>query len=115
MWYRRNSRDVLVLAFRTVAFCRGSSRQNNVASTVLDGEEQLGEYAQPRETLPKRASEALLVDECACGRLARGKVAELLSLSFHEIEEMFRAHRLTYPIKTSDDDDIDNASLPKSR
>jgi predicted HTH domain antitoxin len=68
-----------------------------------------------RETLPKRALEALLVDECARGRLSRGKVAELLNLSFHETEDLFRAHRVPYPVKTSADDALDNASLPGSR
>ncbi len=57
-----------------------------------------------RETLPKRALEALLVDECARGRLSRGKVAELLGLSFHEAEDLFRVHRVPYPIKSSADD-----------
>ena len=66
-------------------------------------------YAQ--ETLPKRALEAMLVDECARGRLSRGKVAELLGLGFHETENLFRVHRVPYPIKTSDDDALDNASL----
>jgi hypothetical protein len=68
-----------------------------------------------RETLPKRALAVLLVDECASGRLSRRKVAELLGLSFHEAEDLFRAHRVPYPIKTSHDDDLDNASLPSRR
>jgi predicted HTH domain antitoxin len=66
-----------------------------------------------RETLPRRALEALLIDECARGRLSRGKVAELLGLSFHETEDLFRAHRVPYPIKTSADDALDNAPLPR--
>ena len=66
-----------------------------------------------RETLPKRALEALLVDECARGRLSRGKVAEILGLSFHQAEDLFRAHRVPYPIKSSADDAFDNASLPR--
>ena len=70
---------------------------------------------QARETLPWRALEALLVDECALGRLSRGKVAELLDLSFHETEDLFRAHRVPYPIKSSADDSFDNASLPSRR
>ena len=70
-------------------------------------------YAQ--ETLPRRALEALLVEECACGRLSRGKVAELLGLGFHETEDLFRAHRVPYPLKTSSDDAFDNASLPSRR
>jgi predicted HTH domain antitoxin len=68
-----------------------------------------------RETLPKCALEALLVDECARGRLSRGKVAELLGLSFRETEELFRAHRVPYPIKTSADDAFDIATLPGRR
>ncbi len=68
-----------------------------------------------RETLSKRALEALLVDECVRGRLSRGKVAELLGLSFHQTEDLFRAHRVPYPIKSSDDDALDNASLPSRR
>ena len=32
-----------------------------------------------RETLPRRALEALLVEECVLGRLSRGKVAEILA------------------------------------
>jgi len=67
------------------------------------------------ETLPRRALEALLVDECARGRLTRGKVAELLGLGFHETEDLFRAHRVPYPIKTSTDDAFDNALLPRRR
>ena len=70
-------------------------------------------YAQ--DTLPKRALEALLVDECALGRITRGKVAELLGLGFHDTEELFRGHRVPYPIKTSADDAFDNALLPKPR
>ncbi len=64
-----------------------------------------------RETLPRRALEALLIDECSRGRLSRGKVAELLGLSFHEAEILFRESRLLYPIKTAADDLLDNASL----
>ena len=67
------------------------------------------------ETLPRRALEALLVDECARGRLSRGKVAELLGLSFHQAEDLFRVHHLPYPIKTSADDAFDNALLPRRR
>lgn len=65
-----------------------------------------------RETLPRRALEALLVDECARGRLSRGRVAELLGLSFHETEDLFCAHRVPYPIKSAADDALDNATLP---
>ena len=67
-----------------------------------------------RETLPRRALEALLVDECARGHLSRGKVAELLGLSFHEAEDLFRARRVPYPAKTSADDAVANSSLPKA-
>ena len=66
-----------------------------------------------RETLPKRALEALLVDECARGRLSRGKVAEILGLSFYETEDLFRFRCLPYPIKTGVDDALENASFPK--
>jgi hypothetical protein len=68
-----------------------------------------------RETLPRRALEALLVEECVLGRLSRGKVAEILGLGFHEAEDLFRAHRVPYPIKSGDDDALDNASLPSRR
>ena len=64
-----------------------------------------------RETLPRRALEALLVDECARGRLSRGKVAEILGLSFHEAEDLFRARRVPYPAKSRADDVMANASL----
>ena len=66
------------------------------------------------ETLPRRALEALLVDECSRGRLSRGKVAEILGLSFHEAESLFQASRVPYPIKSSADDALDNAALPKA-
>ena len=66
-------------------------------------------------TLPSRAFEALLVDECARGRLSRGKVAELLGLGFHEAEDLFRSCRVPYPAKTSADDALANASVPKAR
>lgn len=66
-----------------------------------------------REALPRRALEALLVDECSRGRLSRGKVAEILGLSFHEAEALFRQGRVPYPIKTSADDTFENGSLPK--
>lgn len=67
------------------------------------------------ETLPRRALEALLVDECSRGRLSRGKVSEILGLGFHEAEELFRESRVPYPIKSVADDALENASLPKSR
>jgi hypothetical protein len=63
--------------------------------------------------LPRRALEALLVDECARGRLSRGKVAEILELSFHEAEALFRSSRVPYPAKTSDDDAQANTALPE--
>ena len=63
-----------------------------------------------RATLPRRALEALLIDECSRGRLSRGKVAELLGLSFHDAETLFRQSRLLYPIRTAADDLLDNAS-----
>lgn len=64
------------------------------------------------DTLPRRALEALLVDECVRGRISRGKVAEVLSLSFQEAETFFRQHKVPYPIKGSSDDALSNASLP---
>jgi hypothetical protein len=39
----------------------------------------------------------------------------LLGLGFHEAEELFRAHRVPYPIKSSAEDTCDNASLPRRR
>ena len=66
------------------------------------------------EALPRRVLEALLVDECSRGRLTRGKVAELLGLSFQENEDLFRHRRVPYPAKTHDDDLHDNALLPES-
>lgn len=66
------------------------------------------------EAWPRRALEALLVDECSRGHLTRGKVAELLGLSFQEIEVLFRNCRVPYPIKTHEDDVRDNASLAES-
>ena len=68
----------------------------------------------PAEALPRRALEALLVDECACGRLSRGKVAELLGLSFHQAEQLFQSCRVPYPIKSVLDDAIQNAVLPNA-
>lgn len=64
------------------------------------------------ETLPRRALEALLVDECVRGMISRGKVAEVLGLSFQEVETFFRQHQVPYPIKTASDDEELNASLP---
>jgi len=61
--------------------------------------------------LPRRLFEALLVDECARGRLSRGKVPELLGIGFHEAEELFTACRVPYPAKDSIDDSLDNDRL----
>ena len=79
----------------------------------------------PRDAMPADQLDALgrafsdqllaCLDECARGRLSRGKVAELLGLSFRETEELFRAHRVPYPIKTSADDAFDIATLPGRR
>jgi hypothetical protein len=68
-----------------------------------------------QDGLPRRALEALLVDECARGRITRGKVAEILGLTFYDAEELFRASRVPYPAKTHDDDLATNAALTKSR
>ena len=62
------------------------------------------------ETLPRRVLEALLVDECARGRLSRGKVTELLGLNFHEAEDLFRSSRVPYPAKIRTDDERELAS-----
>ena len=60
--------------------------------------------AYAAELLPRRVLEALLLDECARGRLSRGKVVEILGLSFHEAEGLFRSRRVPYPAKTRADD-----------
>jgi len=65
------------------------------------------------DTLPRRALQALVVDECARGQLSRGKAAEILGLGFYETEELFRSCRLPYPIKTAADDALANAALPR--
>ena len=65
--------------------------------------------------VPRRVLEAVLVDECARGSISRGKVADLLGLSFHETEDLFRDRRVPYPIKGRADDAMLNASLPKVR
>ena len=81
---------------------------------VVDVPEQVAKtLGYSAESLPRRALEALLVDECARGRLSRGKVAELLGLGFQEAERLFKSCRLPYPIKGSLDDAFQNASLPK--
>jgi len=46
-------------------------------------------------------------------RISRGKVAELLGLSFHQAEQLFQSCRFPYPLKSSVDDPVQNASLPK--
>ncbi len=63
-----------------------------------------------RETLPRRALEALLIDECARGRLSRRKVAAILGLGFHETEDLFRVHRIPYSAKISTDDEIETGT-----
>jgi hypothetical protein len=65
------------------------------------------------DTLPRRALEALLVDECVRGKISRGKVAEVLGLSFHEAESFFRQHQVPYPLKDSADDALANDLLPR--
>lgn len=57
-----------------------------------------------RETLPRPRLEAWLVDECIRGRLSRGKLAEILGLSFYEAEDLFRARRVPYPAKSRAED-----------
>lgn len=66
------------------------------------------------ESMPRRALEALLVDECSRGNLSRGKVAELLGLSFQETEALFSQSRVPYPAKSSADDALENSSLPRT-
>ena len=68
----------------------------------------------PVDTFPRRALEALLVDECVRGKISRGKVAEVLGLAFHEAEMFFRQYQVPYPIKGSSDDDLSNCGPPKS-
>ena len=63
----------------------------------------------------RRVLEAVLVDECARGRISRGKVADLLGLSFHESEDLFRVRSIAYPIKARADDAPLNTPLPKVR
>ena len=65
-------------------------------------------------SLPRRALEALLVDECARGRLSRGKVGEILGLSFYETEQLFQNRSVPYPAKTAQDDSVENAGIVKS-
>jgi hypothetical protein len=90
-------------------------QQNSIMEITLEIPEMVAKtpgYAPA--AWPRRALEALLVDECSRGHLTRGKVAELLGLSFQESEDFFRDRRVPYPIKTRDDDVRDNASRPKS-
>lgn len=67
----------------------------------------------PIDSLPRRALEALLVDECVRGKISRGKVAEVLGLAFHEAETFFRQHQVAYPIKGSPEDALANDFLPR--
>lgn len=79
---------------------------------IVEVPEQLAEtLGYPLDALPRRALEALLVDECARGHISRGKVAELLGLSFQQAEALFLSCRLPYPIKSGVDDASENASL----
>jgi hypothetical protein len=71
---------------------------------TLEVPEQLAEtMGYSPDTLPRRALEALLVDECARGHSSRGKVAELLGLGFQQAEELFQSCRVPYPIKSNVD------------
>jgi len=67
----------------------------------------------PPELLTRRALESLLIDECSRGHLSRGKIAEILGLSFHETEDLLKQRGLPYPIKSRDDDLRENAALKK--
>lgn len=81
---------------------------------VIDIPEQvLKTLGYTQSTLPRRALEALLVDECARGRISRGKVAEILGLSFYDTEELFQASRVPYPGKTQQDDTVANDTLAR--
>jgi Uncharacterised protein family (UPF0175) len=81
---------------------------------VVDVPEQVARtLGYSAEALPRRALEALLVDECAQGRISRGKVAELLGLSFQEAEHLFKSVRLPYPIKGSSNDELENKPVSK--
>lgn len=62
------------------------------------------------DVLPRRTLEALLVDECVRGHISRGKVAEILGLSFYETEELFANRHVPYPARTQKDDGISNSS-----
>ena len=88
----------------------GPPPESNLMEVILELPEQVAaSLGYPRETLPRRALEAFLVDECARGHLSRGKVAELLNLSFTQAEALFTSFRLPYPIKSSAEDAADNA------
>jgi predicted HTH domain antitoxin len=63
------------------------------------------------EALSRRVLEALLVDECVRGNVSRGKVAELLGLSFFETEDLFRSRHVPYPAKSLLDDRVDNPAV----
>jgi hypothetical protein len=95
-------------------FVAGFQKQDGIMEVTLEIPEAVAKtlgYAP--EALPRRALEALLVDECSRGHLTRGKVAEILGLSFQEGEELFRSCRVPHPITTHEDDISDNALLPK--
>ena len=82
---------------------------------IMDVPEQVAKsLGYTADALPRRVLEALLVDEYSRGRLSRGKVAELLGLSFQEAEHLFKTCRIPYPIKSDADDAFQNASLPKT-
>ena len=82
----------------------------NVTLQIPDPVAEVLDYAT--DTLPRRALESLLVDECVQGRISRGKVAEVLGPSFQEAETFFRQHHVPYPIMGSSDDALANALLP---
>jgi hypothetical protein len=84
----------------------------NVTLQIPDPIAEVLGYAT--DTLPRRALEALLVDECVRGRISRGKVAEVLGLSFQEAETFFRQHHVPYPIKGASDDALAKAAPEKS-
>ena len=76
-----------------------------IMEVIVEVSEQVARtLGYPLNALPRRALEALLVDECARGHISRGKVAELLGLSFQEAEKLFQSFRVPYPIKSRVDD-----------
>lgn len=83
----------------------------NVEITIQVPEALARVLGYSAQDLPDRALEALVVNECARGRISRGKVAEILGLSFHEAEELFKNRQVPYPAKTAAEDGLANSSV----